>query len=74
MTQMSKTQFEAVARAIREARDDYRTGMVATTDTTELAANAALDTASTLLAAELARFNPSFDRARFLAACGMGER
>lgn len=62
---------EAIARAIAAAREEYDATTRAVSGTEGAIANAALDTASTLLAAELSKLNPAFDRAHFLRACGM---
>lgn len=54
---MTKMHFEYAARLIRESDNDMTTKM--------FAALVVLRTAE--------HFNPRFDRARFLRACGLGE-
>lgn len=63
---MTRKHFRAIADAVAEARraNDY--------DTTEPTAGIdAVDDVARNLADSLRQFNPSFDRARFLEACGV---
>lgn len=62
MTGMTKKHFAAIARVINETRGG---------NPDSNAAQAALDLVSLRLAGELRMFNPAFDKARFLTACGM---
>lgn len=69
---MTKEQAYAIARAIRTAREEFQP----LASEPELAgacvhAQAALDTAATLLAAELLHCVPNFNRRDFLERCGM---
>jgi len=58
---MSKKDFVAIAKAIKDARETYgRDGIVS-----EYTAKA--------IAAHCATTNPAFNRARFLTACGVEE-
>lgn len=58
---MTRKDYELIARAIRRSADADRS-------TLRLAA---IETVAVLLAVDLAEGNPRFDRARFLAACGV---
>jgi hypothetical protein len=57
---LSRQHFEAIAAAFRRAHVDHKGDPTATFP---------LETAAAQVAAELARFNPQFNRARFLEAC-----
>ena len=59
---MTSKHFVAIAAAIKDARR-YNPN--------NACARQALDIAARNLAAECAASNPNFDRARFLAACGV---
>lgn len=66
---MTKKDFEAIARAIAEART-----LGVHMNTSEARANArasALNDATVLIADYCAADNPRFDRARFMRACGV---
>lgn len=61
---MTKKDFELIAGAVKRQRDSYAPHWDANLFR-------AMDDIARTFAAELARTNPRFDRARFLAACGV---
>lgn len=67
---MSRKHFEIVARAIKDARP-LRKGSTDISVVVIAGHHAALDNAADFLADAFQAENPRFDRARFLAACGV---
>lgn len=66
---MTKKDYEAIARALKDAREAIEPDGRAF-DVGYLTAS---DNAATALASALAHDSPRFDRARFLRACGVAE-
>lgn len=64
---MTAKDFQAIAGAIKDARDALLPGL----SPGDTSINRAFDSLSRDLARVLATTNPRFDRARFLAACGV---
>lgn len=67
---MQARHFEAIARAMRAQLTEVRNSDGISPAQMEMVAFS-LREASIKLANELAQFNPRFDQARFLAACGV---
>ena len=63
---MTRKDYIALARALTAARANNRTG-----DANRALYNNGIDNAAACIADALAADNPRFDRARFLAACGV---
>lgn len=61
---MTRKHYEAIAAAIREESDAFPTDLVV---------RGTLERLASALGGVFAADNPRFDRARFLAACGIGE-
>ena len=68
---MTKKDFEAIARAITEARALGRHARSPIAATIGDARGDACDDCAVLIADHCASDNPRFDRARFLKACGV---
>lgn len=68
MTALTKSSFELIAQAMKNARADILAKESPTVDLLD-----GVGYASEHLADALASTNPRFDRARFLAACGVTE-
>jgi hypothetical protein len=59
---MTKKHFEALAAALRQSQIDFKG---------KFAEQVGSEDAARRIADVCARFNPNFDRARFLKACGV---
>jgi pyrroloquinoline quinone (PQQ) biosynthesis protein C len=68
---MTRNHFVLIAATIKAQRDDARKSEALETDGSLWAVEVALDSLSRDMASTLGRFNPSFDRDRFLKACGV---
>lgn len=66
---MTKKHFIEIAKILREEREDY----ALETDDPDSPGWNPIDGVATRLASCFEGINPSFDRARFLAACGTKE-
>jgi len=69
MTKMSQKHFELIQDAIKEARNHWLIGNAIDADSFRFGLKAAAEE----IARALATTNPRFDRARFLAACGVAQ-
>lgn len=66
-TSMTRQHFQAIADAVKETKD-YFERLDNNPSPDEV-----IETVAQELMREVRRFNPSFDRDRFLTACGFGE-
>lgn len=64
---MTKKDFEAIAGAIKDAREALKVGPADPISNVDLVLNGLARTCAKVLATT----SPKFDRARFLAACGV---